>query len=294
MTLFYFAQPIDQRYRSPRMTRLRSVALASCRAAKLDLYTPAQAFDIQGALNPSTAEHIDSTNSHALRLAAGLVAVLPSAVPTLGVPTEIETALGQGKPVAIFTDTALRDGSVQLQAWERRGALVLTLHEAEADPAGVLDLLGRHFGRVRLQARGEFMPYVRSDLLASHPSRAYPDDAGLDLAACENVTVPAGGRALVRTGLRFALPPGTWGLIVGRSSTWAKRQLFVHLGVIDAGWRGELFVSVENRGDDEAKVEVGERLAQYVVLPAWSGQLVETDELSPHPRGENGFGSSGR
>jgi dUTP pyrophosphatase len=139
----------------------------------------------------------------------------------------------------------------------------------------------------------DLLPYVRADSLAYAPTKAYEDDAGLDLAACEDVTIPAGGSALVRTGLKFALPPGYWGLILGRSSTWANRKLVCMPGVIDSGWRGELFVSLWNPGTEEAKILVGERVGQYILLPAWAGHLTEVEQLPTHARGENGFGSSG-
>jgi dUTP pyrophosphatase len=194
----------------------------------------------------------------------------------------------------------MRDTSVQVRTWADAGALVVTIQDVTQDPLevagwcrGLLRRRADEASRVATERPADLLPYVQAHPDATRPTKAYPDDAGIDLAACESVVIPVSGKALVKTGLKFALPAGMWGLIVGRSSTWAKKRLDVKLGVIDAGWRGELFISIENRGDEDYKVEVGERLAQYILLPAWQGAFAEVGMLPEHARGENGFGSSG-
>lgn len=124
------------------------------------------------------------------------------------------------------------------------------------------------------------------------PDRAYADDAGLDLATTQDADIMPNQPAMLPVGVAGALPTGTFGLILGRSSTWAKHKLMVMPSVIDVGWRGELFVSVWNPGPYRVKLQAGQRVAQIIVLPTWGGSVQEVGELPPHDRGLNGFGSS--
>jgi dUTP pyrophosphatase len=145
------------------------------------------------------------------------------------------------------------------------------------------------------------IPYTILDIRACKPEKAYPDDAGIDLAALDHHTLRYGDSVNIGTGLAFAIPPGYWGLIQGRSSTWHKRRLMVMPAVIDAGWRGELFVAIHRPSvpgvdgyyKELEEIEPGERLGQLIILPAFAATLVYAGELPSHPRGTNGFGSSG-
>jgi dUTP pyrophosphatase len=127
------------------------------------------------------------------------------------------------------------------------------------------------------------------------PMRHYDDDAGLDLFVTEQRTVMPGEFVDVPAGVRIELPPGFWALILGRSSTMRKRGLVVLPAVIDTGYRGDWFAGVTNVGQHPVTVAVGERLAQFVLLPNLTSRYlpVAADALSPHPRGEQGFGSTG-
>lgn len=125
------------------------------------------------------------------------------------------------------------------------------------------------------------------------PGRAYPDDAGLDLYTSADTVIPAGSFADVPCGIRIQLPDWAWGQVHGRSSTLRRRGLLVPSAVIDTGWRGEIFVGVFNLGDT-AVVKAGERLGQLIVHEnATRRVLVVAGEVDDHPRGLNGFGSSG-
>jgi dUTP pyrophosphatase len=145
------------------------------------------------------------------------------------------------------------------------------------------------------------IPYTILDHRAAKPAKAYPDDAGIDLAAIDYHKIRPGQSLNIPTGLAFAIPEGYWGLIQGRSSTWHKRRLMVMPAVIDAGWRGELFVAIHNPGaldglGMQSEVEIirpGERLGQLIILPAFASTLTYVDKLPAHPRGLRGFGSSG-
>jgi dUTP pyrophosphatase len=128
------------------------------------------------------------------------------------------------------------------------------------------------------------------------PVRARNGDAGLDLTACEAVTLGPGGRAAVGTGLAVAIPEGHAGLVVPRSGLALRHGLAVvnAPGVIDAGYRGEVRVILLNTDRDHPfTVEPGMRIAQLLVVPALPVEIVETAELTATERGEGGFGSSG-
>ena len=136
---------------------------------------------------------------------------------------------------------------------------------------------------------------LRDDAIV--PSRAYPGDAGLDLAACERVELGPGERATVATGLAVAVPLGYAGFVQPRSGLAAEHGLTIlnTPGLIDAGYRGELRIVLHNSDRTTPfVVEPGMRIAQLVVLPIANLDLVEVEELPQSERGVRGFGSSSR
>jgi dUTP pyrophosphatase len=124
------------------------------------------------------------------------------------------------------------------------------------------------------------------------PSRHYSGDAGLDLYTSERTIVWPGKFAMVPTNIQVALPHGTWCMLTGRSST-RNRGLAVMNGIIDNGYRGELFSTVLNTTEDALAIEVGERLVQLIVFNLMTPELVETPVLPDGERGDKGFGSTG-
>lgn len=128
------------------------------------------------------------------------------------------------------------------------------------------------------------------------PSRAYENDAGLDLTAltkeyCE-------GYISYGTGLAFEIPSGFMGLVFPRSSISNKDQFLSNaVGVIDSGYHGE--VSFRFKDSDPTlnktmarEYEVGDRIGQLVILELPKVDILEVSELSSSPRGSNGYGSS--
>ena len=134
---------------------------------------------------------------------------------------------------------------------------------------------------------------LREDAVA--PVRAYPGDAGLDLAACERVELGPGERAVVGTGLAVAIPEGYAGFVQPRSGLASRHGISVvnAPGLIDSGYRGEVRVVLLNTDRaDTFVVEPGMRIAQLVVLEVPQLELVETEELPESERDVRGFGSS--
>ena len=127
------------------------------------------------------------------------------------------------------------------------------------------------------------------------PRQAYEGDAGLDLAACERVLLGPGERAVVPTGIAVEIPDGYAGFVQPRSGLASRHGIGVvnSPGLIDSGYRGEIRVVLLNTDRTEPfEVEPGMRIAQLVVAPVASVQLVEVDELAVSKRGSRGFGSS--
>ena len=124
------------------------------------------------------------------------------------------------------------------------------------------------------------------------PTVTHPgEDIGYDLYSCEDVTLQAHGAAGVHTGIAIEFLPIAGGIVKTRSGM-AKKRLMCNAGVIDAGYRGEVIVLMENLGDEPYTVRRGDKIAQLLEHPFLAGEVVE-DELSEAVRGAKGFGSSG-
>ncbi|MFT4230805.1 MAG: dUTP diphosphatase [Microbacterium sp.] len=130
----------------------------------------------------------------------------------------------------------------------------------------------------------------------AQPVYAHPGDAGADLVAAESVRLEPGRRALVGTGVRIALPDGYVAFVVPRSGLAAKHGITIvnAPGTVDAGYRGEIKVSLLNTDPDEAyDVAVGDRIAQLIVMPVPRACFIPVERLPDSARGEGGFGSTG-
>jgi dUTP pyrophosphatase len=129
------------------------------------------------------------------------------------------------------------------------------------------------------------------------PAHQREDDAGLDLHITSDVSLAPGQRALVGTGIAVAIPPGWCGLVTPRSGLASKLGLSIvnSPGVVDAGYRGEIKLSLVNL-DPRERLELrrGDRAAQMVVVAVASLEPVVVDELPASERGTAGFGSTGR
>lgn len=128
------------------------------------------------------------------------------------------------------------------------------------------------------------------------PSYAHPGDAGADLRAREDVVLQPGERRMVPTGVSIALPFGYVALIHPRSGLATKHGLTIvnAPGTVDAGYRGEIAVTLLNTDSSQAiALRRGDRIAQMVIQRVEYAQFVPVDELSGSVRGTGGFGSTG-
>jgi dUTP pyrophosphatase len=128
------------------------------------------------------------------------------------------------------------------------------------------------------------------------PARTRAGDAGYDLRATERVSIPPGGRRLIGTGIAIALPESVAGLVTPRSGLAIEHGLTLlnAPGLIDPNYRGEIKVILHNAGDRRYTVEIGDRVAQLLLVPFVAPELQVVDELDATDRGADGFGSSGR
>ena len=127
------------------------------------------------------------------------------------------------------------------------------------------------------------------------PEQAYEGDAGMDLSACEAVTIEPGERAVVPTVLAVEIPDGYAGFVQPRSGLAVRHGIGIvnSPGLIDSGYRGEIQVVLLNTDREQRfTVEPGMRIAQLVIQPVAVARLVVVDELASSERGSRGFGSS--
>ena len=128
------------------------------------------------------------------------------------------------------------------------------------------------------------------------PAYAHPGDAGADLVSTEALRLEPGQRALVGTGVRIALPDGYVAFVVPRSGLATKHGITIvnSPGTVDAGYRGELKVTLLNTDAREAyDIGVGDRIAQLIVMPVSRANFIPVQQLPDSLRGDGGFGSTG-
>lgn len=131
------------------------------------------------------------------------------------------------------------------------------------------------------------------------PAYATDGSAGLDLRAClpEPLVLEPGESELIPTGLAIHIAdPGLAAMILPRSGLGHKHGIVLGnlVGLIDSDYQGQLFVSCWNRGRKAFRIEVGERIAQLILVPVVQAGFRIVEEFDASHRGDGGFGSSGR
>ena len=125
------------------------------------------------------------------------------------------------------------------------------------------------------------------------PRQETAGSAGFDLRSSAQWMLYPGEQRAIPTGFAWAIPAGYVGIIKDRSGIAARSHVRTAAGVIDADYRGEVMVLLRNAGDGAFRIEVGDRIAQMVVVPVFSGATEEVLELPDTARGAGGFGSTG-
>lgn len=237
-------------------------------------------------VNPQA--EIDNKIAHVNRLALGMSSALIVHLPderTAGTFMEIAWAERRGVPIAWFGD----------DRWADHWSLALRGIQRVPDVESAMAwCIGHTHENERRQEVGTTLHVQKLSVNAVLPTKAHNDDAGWDLYVTKDTIIKPGKWEDVPLGIAIQPPPGVWFRIVGRSSTFRKRRILVLEGIIDEGYRGELFVGCTNLGDTDVEIKAGERICQMLpgytmqhFSPAWSLSL------SAHARGSKGFGSSG-
>jgi len=307
MRMAYLAGPIDQVFNQSRESarvwdELRSRVVHDLTGAGFEVFRPDRAFH-----TASQSAAIQRVNNAVIDMCQAGVVFLPSGVPTLGTPVEVERMLARRMPVLVVSDVLF---SVQLADWADRGAvvcapdlvaenlMVLARAVTEAQNRPTLRRAAEQLASQLRQGNPAFGPrplvFEAMREGAVLPSRGYEDDAGLDLYVSEGVVIEPHSFKDVPCGVSVDIPDGYWGMITGRSSTLRRHGLLVSQGVIDAGWTGELFAGVQNLTDRTVGIGAGDRLAQLILLPApVRDRAPEWGRVPAKARGTNGFGSTG-
>lgn len=133
---------------------------------------------------------------------------------------------------------------------------------------------------------------------ATVPTKAHAEDACHDLYADEpdGVVIPPHQTVKIHTGIAMEIPTGYWGAILARSGISTNRGLRPGncIGCVDNIFRGEVMVALHNDTGMEQKIEHGERIAQFCLMPQYYTEFIEVDELNYTDRKDGSFGSSGR
>jgi dUTP pyrophosphatase len=127
------------------------------------------------------------------------------------------------------------------------------------------------------------------------PTIGNPGDAGYDLRCASEETIFARSRTTIKTGVSIALPAGYVGLVHPRSGLAAKHGITVlnAPGTVDAGYRGEIMITLVNHSDEDFQVNRGDRVAQILFQKFESATFIQVSELPGSDRGNAGFGSTG-
>jgi dTMP kinase len=127
---------------------------------------------------------------------------------------------------------------------------------------------------------------------AKLPTRAHPTDAGLDLYATEDSSIPPYGQFAIPTGLKIAIPEGYVGLVWDKSGL-ANQGYTTLGGVIDSSYRGEIRVVFKNLSEDIYHIQEGQKIAQLLIQKIETPKIIEGPIENDTDRGQNGFGSTG-
>jgi len=142
---------------------------------------------------------------------------------------------------------------------------------------------------------------LKVKLLSGHakaPTIAHPgEDLGYDVYSAETVTIAPRGSHIVSTQISIEFDPidgRPVGALVRDKSSMAARRVICTAGVIDAGYRGEIRIVMENLGDQPAEIHAGDKIANLIPYPVLTSPVEVVEELAESNRNAGGFGSSGR
>jgi len=125
------------------------------------------------------------------------------------------------------------------------------------------------------------------------PCYAHEGDAGMDLFSIENLTIKAGKREMIHTGISIELPIGFVAPVWDKSGLAIKNGLKTIGGVIEHTYHGEYCVAIFNSSNQDYAIKKGQKIAQILIQPICTAEIEEVQELTKSVRGDKGFGSTG-
>lgn len=304
MRYVYLAQPIDQSAGPNQLYASINMALFERHIAA---YSPRQAWS--GCV-PPLGSQIQEVNNEALSRASVLLAVLPADVPSIGVPMEMVQARIDRIPVVVLSNRHREDSAALVEfpcEWTDKADTAAALAKAQLDTNYLDPFLnaGPEFTFIKT-LNGENQIVETTDPMAhalwgkwtgdgeAPRTPDYPGDVGYDVTCSVRMNIAAGEVAAIPCSISIQMPPGYWGLMQGRSSSW-RRGISVKASIIDAGYRGEVWVDCLNISRRRVFIEKNERIAQLIPMPCvppirWE----KVDQLDPSVRSDKGYGSTGK
>lgn len=126
------------------------------------------------------------------------------------------------------------------------------------------------------------------------------EDAGIDLKTPIDITIPAGGSAVIDTGVHVELPPNTFGKLESKSGLNVKHGVVSLGGVIDEGYTGSIVTRIYNFGNEDYHFNAGDKIVQMVIIPVvyvnglYKVPLFDIKEANAGVRADSGLGSTGK
>ena len=126
------------------------------------------------------------------------------------------------------------------------------------------------------------------------PNYAHEGDAGMDVYSVEETLLNPGETKTISTGISLEIPKGYVALVWDKSGLASKNSIHTFAGVIDSGYRGEIGVVIKNLGNEVFEISKDMKIAQILIQPVVSANLIEVDDLDETSRNQGGFGSTGK
>lgn len=127
---------------------------------------------------------------------------------------------------------------------------------------------------------------------AFEPTRAHPEDAGLDLRTPFGFVLEPRTAVVIDTGVHVQIPKGYAGVLVSKSGLNVKSSC-TSTGLIDEGYTGSIVCKLYNHGTKEVELPTGAKITQLIIIPVFKDGIEIVEEIEGGERGSNGFGSSG-
>lgn len=290
MPSIYLAGPLDYAVLDDSLRSWRAAAKVSL-GRDFAIFDPNTAFAGEPLSEPS---FIREVNLGAVRNCDFLLGLVVPDEPSWGTPIEIQEAEWAGATVVLFAPAGkVPPYLAHHRAFRELAEACAFIRARRTAGSGVVELGSEGVSLRKTPDAGTVYATV-----AAIDEPKLPGDAGYDVFLRKTmVLIPKTSSYKLEVGmvcgqLKIAAPPGTWCCFMPRSSA-IDRGIVVHQSVIDAGYRGPLYLFLTYHGDEPTRVDAGQSIAQLVFFKTVAPKLETGVPLPPGDRGERGFGSTG-